>query len=75
MVIVPFYLAKGLEFDVVMLSNVDSQRYGMGELDIKLLYVAMTRPLIFCIFIVAGKFRRCQGRIIICSCNWDFQYN
>jgi DNA helicase-2/ATP-dependent DNA helicase PcrA len=44
-VIVPVYLAKGLEFDVVMLVNVDDQRYGMNELDIKLLYVAMTRPL------------------------------
>jgi DNA helicase-2/ATP-dependent DNA helicase PcrA len=44
-VIVPVYLAKGLEFDVVMLVNVDRQRYGIDELDIKLLYVAMTRPL------------------------------
>jgi DNA helicase-2/ATP-dependent DNA helicase PcrA len=44
-VIVPVYLAKGLEFDVVMLVNVDSDRYKVNELDIKLLYVAMTRPL------------------------------
>lgn len=44
-VIVPVYLAKGLEFDVVMLVNADSERYKMNELDIKLLYVAMTRPL------------------------------
>jgi DNA helicase-2/ATP-dependent DNA helicase PcrA len=44
-VIVPVYLAKGLEFDVVMLVNVDSSRYQVNELDIKLLYVAMTRPL------------------------------
>lgn len=44
-VIVPVYLAKGLEFDVVMLVNVDNERYKVNELDIKLLYVAMTRPL------------------------------
>lgn len=44
-VIVPSYLAKGLEFDVVIISNAGSEEYGENELDIKLLYVAMTRPL------------------------------
>ncbi|MDF2989144.1 MAG: helicase, superfamily, partial [Eubacterium sp.] len=44
-VIVPSYLSKGLEFDVVLLSNVNRENYSEGELDIKLLYVAMTRPL------------------------------
>ena len=45
LVIVPSYLAKGLEFDVVMLVNVSTARYRENELDIKLLYVAMTRAL------------------------------
>ena len=43
--IVPSYLAKGLEFDVVMLADVSSDMYSEDELDIKLLYVAMTRVL------------------------------
>ena len=44
-VIVPSYLSKGLEFDVVLISNANRQNYTENELDIKLLYVAMTRPL------------------------------
>ncbi|PYG87133.1 DNA helicase-2/ATP-dependent DNA helicase PcrA [Ruminiclostridium sufflavum DSM 19573] len=44
-VIVPSYLSKGLEFDVVLISNANSENYTDNELDIKLLYVAMTRPL------------------------------
>lgn len=44
-VIVPSYLSKGLEFDVVIISNANSANYTENELDIKLLYVAMTRPL------------------------------
>jgi len=44
-VIVPSYLSKGLEFDVVLISNASKQNYTENELDIKLLYVAMTRPL------------------------------
>ncbi len=43
LVIVPSYLSKGLEFDVVFITGVEN--YGMSELDIKLLYVAMTRAL------------------------------
>ena len=42
--ILPAYLAKGLEFDVVFLYN-DAHPYQNNELDIKMLYVAMTRPL------------------------------
>lgn len=45
MVIVPSYLSKGLEFDIVILSNANSIHYKNDELDIKLLYVSMTRPL------------------------------
>jgi DNA helicase-2/ATP-dependent DNA helicase PcrA len=45
LVIVPSYLSKGLEFDIVILSNANSTHYREEELDIKLLYVSMTRPL------------------------------
>jgi DNA helicase-2/ATP-dependent DNA helicase PcrA len=44
LVIVPSYIAKGLEFDVVFIINIDDEFHAQ-ELDIKLLYVAMTRPL------------------------------
>ena len=46
-VIVPSYLAKGLEFDAVMIADGGIENYTTDELDIKLLYVAMTRPLHF----------------------------
>ncbi|SDP63287.1 RNA polymerase recycling motor HelD [Halobacillus aidingensis] len=42
--IVPAYLAKGLEFDAVVLLNLE-ESYTETDMDIKLLYVAMTRPL------------------------------
>ncbi len=45
LVIVPSYLVKGLEFDAVFLVNADKDTYQSIELDIKLLYVALTRPL------------------------------
>ncbi|KUP08064.1 DNA helicase [Bacillus coahuilensis p1.1.43] len=44
-VIVPSYLSKGLEFDVVFLVSIDEQFKESNVLDIKLQYVAMTRPL------------------------------
>ncbi|GAA0322805.1 hypothetical protein GCM10008967_11660 [Bacillus carboniphilus] len=44
LVIVPSYLSKGLEFDVVILISLN-ETYTMDEIDIKLLYVAMTRPM------------------------------
>lgn len=43
--IVPSYLAKGLEFDSVILFNVNNQKYQNNILDIKLLYVAITRAM------------------------------
>jgi DNA helicase-2/ATP-dependent DNA helicase PcrA len=43
-VIVPSYMAKGLEFDAVIVTCLEED-YGAKELDIKLLYVAMTRAL------------------------------
>ncbi|WP_335872407.1 RNA polymerase recycling motor HelD [Bacillus sp. 2205SS5-2] len=44
-VVVPSYLAKGLEFDVVMIVSIKESFSVEEELDIKLLYVSMTRPL------------------------------
>ena len=43
--IVPSYLAKGLEFDSVILFNVNDRIYENTSLDIKLLYVAITRAM------------------------------
>lgn len=43
--IVPSYLAKGLEFDGVILFNVNNEKYQNNVLDIKLLYVAITRAM------------------------------
>jgi DNA helicase-2/ATP-dependent DNA helicase PcrA len=55
-VIVPSYLSKGLEFDVVIISNANKKNYKENELDIKLLYVAMTRPLHkLCIYFIGEK--------------------
>lgn len=43
--VVPSYLAKGLEFDSVMLYNANEEKYQKEVLDIKLLYVAITRAM------------------------------
>ena len=43
LLIVPVYLVKGLEFDGVIIA--DTTKYGAEPLDIKLLYIAMTRAL------------------------------
>ncbi|WP_246941625.1 RNA polymerase recycling motor HelD [Bacillus pinisoli] len=43
-VIVPSYIAKGLEFDSVFVVSVEDP-FTETDVDIKLLYVAMTRPL------------------------------
>lgn len=43
--IVPSYLSKGLEFDGVIISDASSESYGESDIDIKLLYVSMTRAL------------------------------
>ncbi len=45
LVIIPTYLAKGLEFDVVIIPDADAETYGDNPFDQRLLYVAMTRPL------------------------------
>ncbi|MBQ3409337.1 MAG: AAA family ATPase [Clostridia bacterium] len=43
--IVPSYLAKGLEFDCVIISNANNKKYTNSSLDIKLLYVTITRAM------------------------------
>lgn len=43
--VVPVYLAKGLEFDAVILIDADEEHYGHNEHDAKLLYVGCTRAL------------------------------
>jgi len=54
-VIVPSYVVKGLEFDAVFILSID-EVYTMDDLDVKLLYVAMTRPLHrLHVYAMAGK--------------------
>ena len=43
--IVPSYLAKGLEFDCVIIANANNEKYTNNSLDIKLLYVTITRAM------------------------------
>ncbi len=43
--LIPSYLVKGLEFDVVIIANASKYEYSTDPLDVKLLYIAMTRPL------------------------------
>ncbi|WP_160718711.1 RNA polymerase recycling motor HelD [Bacillus sp. USDA818B3_A] len=43
-VILPSYLSKGLEFDAVLIVCLE-EPYSKADLDIKLLYVSMTRPM------------------------------
>jgi len=42
-VIIPSYLVKGMEFDAVIIPNGNDQRFGLNELDAKLLYICLTR--------------------------------
>ncbi|MFT8323352.1 MAG: RNA polymerase recycling motor HelD [Bacillus sp. (in: firmicutes)] len=42
--IVPSYLSKGLEFDAVLIVALQ-EVFSLEEIDVKLLYVAMTRPM------------------------------
>jgi DNA helicase-2/ATP-dependent DNA helicase PcrA len=45
LLLIPAYLVKGLEFDAVIIANAGEGAYRMEDLDIKLLYIAMTRAL------------------------------
>ncbi|MDF2545213.1 MAG: UvrD/REP helicase [Anaerosolibacter sp.] len=44
-VVIPSYLSKGLEFDGVLIHRVDQSIYEDTEMDVKLLYIAVTRAL------------------------------
>ncbi|MET3683867.1 DNA helicase-2/ATP-dependent DNA helicase PcrA [Alkalibacillus flavidus] len=44
-IVIPSYLAKGLEFDSVFVVSLDDPFNNQDETDIKLLYVSLTRPL------------------------------
>lgn len=43
--VLPAHLAKGLEFDAVILSDASYNQYSFSDTDAKLLYVAMTRAM------------------------------
>ena len=43
--ILPSYLSKGLEFDAVFIPNANQELYKENSLDIKLLYVSVTRAM------------------------------
>lgn len=43
--VIPSYLAKGLEFDCVIISNANEEKYTYSSLDTKLLYVTITRAM------------------------------
>lgn len=43
--VMPSYLTKGLEFDAVLLYDVSASKFKAKDLDIKLLYVMITRAL------------------------------
>jgi len=43
--VIPSYLAKGLEFDAVILYNANNANYSNSDIDMKLLYVAITRAM------------------------------
>ncbi|WP_139488854.1 HelD family protein [Brevibacillus dissolubilis] len=53
--VMPAYLTKGLQFDVVILLDVDAENYTINEMDAKLLYVAMTRPVHKLFIYVTGE--------------------
>lgn len=45
LVVLPVYLAKGMEFEAVLVADADEQTYAGTEFDGRLLYVAATRAL------------------------------
>ncbi|MDF2716294.1 MAG: helicase UvrD [Paenibacillus sp.] len=53
--VVPVHLAKGLEFDAVILIDADEEHYGANEHDAKLMYVGCTRALHDLWVMYAGK--------------------
>lgn len=62
-VILPSYMAKGLEFDAVIVTSLEED-YSPKDLDIKLLYVAMTRALHSLDVLSCGKTMTILDKII-----------
>ncbi len=56
--VLPVYLAKGLEFDAVLLTNVNGVNYPKDPLHTKLLYVGCTRALHHLCLLISGELRR-----------------
>jgi DNA helicase-2/ATP-dependent DNA helicase PcrA len=53
--VVPIFMAKGLEFDAVLLVDVDHERYTATPQDAKLLYVGCTRALHYLTILYQGE--------------------
>jgi DNA helicase II / ATP-dependent DNA helicase PcrA len=53
--VLPIVLAKGLEFDAVILWDASSKNFTNNDFDKKLLYVAVTRPLKYLCILYRGK--------------------
>jgi DNA helicase-2/ATP-dependent DNA helicase PcrA len=53
--VVPIFLAKGLEFDAVLLMDVDQERYTAAPQDAKMLYVGCTRALHYLTILYQGR--------------------
>jgi DNA helicase-2/ATP-dependent DNA helicase PcrA len=53
--VVPIFLAKGLEFDAVLLMDVDEERYTATPQDAKMLYVGCTRALHYLTILYQGR--------------------
>lgn len=54
-ILAPVHLAKGMEFEVALVVDVDALTYGETEFDGRLLYVALTRPLHVLYLFWSGK--------------------
>lgn len=61
--IIPAYLTKGLEFDMVIIPDADSTNYGDNKLDRNLLYVQVTRALHSLIILYKDKITPLLERI------------
>ncbi|MFC7439844.1 HelD family protein [Laceyella putida] len=64
--VIPIYLTKGMEFDAVILTEVDAERYPVDELHAKLLFVGCTRALHRLVLLTTERpsplLRQAQGR-------------
>lgn len=54
-VVIPSYLSKGLEFDAVLIWNVNDRDFPINSMNVKLLYIAATRALHYLVLFYAGR--------------------